>query len=172
MGIAGVAANECAHCLRADSFGAWSFVGGKSRLGMQEKPTILLMDDEPDQAALVQEALKEELNWNLHWVANGEAGIAYLSGAEPYTDRSAHPFPFFLLLDLHMPGTGGLGVLRWLREHPDLTEELIVVVHSSVESSREIEAAAELGAKIYWVKSDWSLLRQRIKLLISSREAE
>ena len=138
---------------------------------MTEKPTILLVDDEPDQAALVGEALKEEMDWDLRWVASGEAGIAYLAGKEPYTDRAAHPFPFFLLLDLKMPGMGGLGVLRWLRDHAGLTQELIVVVHSSAESSREIEVAAELGAKIYWVKSDWRLLRQRIKLLISALES-
>ena len=70
-----------------------------------------------------------------------------------------------------MPGMGGLGVLRWLRNHPDLTQELIVVVHSSVESSPEIKVAAELGAKIYWVKSDWRVLRQRIKLLLSALES-
>ena len=138
---------------------------------MTDKPIILLVDDEPDQAALVREALKEEIDWDLRWVASGEAGIAYLAGEEPYADRAAHPFPFFLLLDLKMPGMGGLGVLRWLRDNPGLTQELIVVVHSSVESSPEIKVAAELGAKIYWVKSDWRLLRQRIKLLLSALES-
>ena len=138
---------------------------------MTDNPTILVVDDEPDQAVLVREAIKEEMDWDLRWLASGEAGIAYLAGKEPFTDRVAHPFPFFLLLDLRMPGIGGLGVLRWLRDHPGLTQELIVVVHSSVESSREIEVAAELGAKVYWVKSDWRLLRQRIKLLISARES-
>lgn len=139
---------------------------------MTHKPTILLIEDEPDQASLVQEALKEEQDWGLRWVTSGEAGVAYLAGKEPYADRAAHPFPFFLLLDLHMPGLGGLGVLRWLRDQPGLTRKLIVVIHSSAESSREIEAATELGAKIYWVKSDWMLLRQRIRLLRPSLPGE
>ena len=138
---------------------------------MTEKQTILLVEDEPDHAALVREALNEEKAWDLHWVDSGEAAIAYLAGTEPYADRTAHPFPFFLLLDLKMPGMGGLGVLRWLRDHPGLNQELIVVVHSSAESSREMEVAAELGAKIYWIKSDWRLLRQRIKLLLSALES-
>ncbi len=135
---------------------------------MNDKPTILLVEDEPDQAALIRDALLEEPNWDLRHVTTGEAAVAYLEGTDPYADRAAHPFPFVMLLDLIMPGMGGLGVLRWLQDHPDTAQRLTTVVHSSVDSSREIEQAGKLGANIYWVKSDWMLLRQRLKLLKAS----
>jgi len=132
---------------------------------MDEKPTILLLEDEPDQAALVRYALREEPDWQISWVTRGEDAIAYLAGNGTYADRAINPFPFLLLLDLKMPGIGGLGVLAWLKEHHELGHGLTKVVLSSVDSSREIELAAELGVNIYWVKADWVLLRQRIKLL-------
>jgi CheY-like chemotaxis protein len=94
---------------------------------------------------------------------SGEEAIAYLSGEGQFAERATHPFPFLMLLDLHMPGIGGFGVLRWLQNHPEVNEKLQVVVLSSDQSSREIELAGELGVKQYWVKSDWMLLRQRIR---------
>jgi CheY-like chemotaxis protein len=129
-----------------------------------KKLPILLVEDEPDQALLVQDALEEDNEFLLLQVLqSGEAAIAYLSGEGTFADRATHPFPFLMLLDLKMPGIGGFGVLRWLQTHPDVNEKLHTVVLSSVQSSREIELAGELGVKVYWVKSDWMLLRQRIR---------
>ena len=54
-------------------------------------------------------------------------------------------------------------MLRWLQDHPEVNEKLQVAVLSSDQSSREIELACELGVKQYRVKSDWMLLRQRIR---------
>jgi CheY-like chemotaxis protein len=137
---------------------------------MSSTQLILLVEDEPHQAELISLLLREEPEWEVKWCPNGEDAVAYLGGQPPYEDRTRHPRPFLLLLDLVMPGIGGLGVLRWLRDHPEAERGLTKVVHSSVDSSREIEMAAELGAGIYWVKSDWANLRQRIKLLKSSLE--
>jgi DNA-binding NarL/FixJ family response regulator len=73
-----------------------------------------------------------------------------------------------MLLDLKMPGIGGFGVLRWLQTHQDVNGRLRTVVLSSVQSSKEIELAGELGVKEYWVKSDWMRLRHRIRDLKAS----
>lgn len=134
-----------------------------------DKLLILLVEDEPDQALLVQDALKEDNSFRLlRVVQSGEEAIAYLSGQGEFADRVTYPFPFLMLLDLRMPGIGGFGVLRWLQDHPEVTERLHTVVLSSAQSSREIELAGELGVKQYWVKSDWMLLRQRIRDLKTS----
>lgn len=131
---------------------------------MEEHLPILLVEDHPDEAALVQEALKADAGFSLLPVLeSGEEAIAYLAGDGRFADRAAHPFPFLMLLDLKMPGVGGFGVLRWLQNHPEVNQKLHTVVLSSVRSSQEIEQVGELGAKYYWVKSDWMLLRQRIR---------
>jgi CheY-like chemotaxis protein len=49
---------------------------------------------------------------------NAAQAIAYLSGAGIYSDRSTHPLPAMLFLDLEMPGGDGFGVLQWLHDHP------------------------------------------------------
>jgi CheY-like chemotaxis protein len=138
-----------------------------------DKLPILLVEDEPDHALLVQDALKEDHGLTLlPVVKSGEEAIAYLSGQGECADRATHPFPFLMLLDLQMPGMGGFGVLRWLQSHPDVNEKLRTVVLSSAQSSEEIERAGELGVKQYWVKSDWMLLCQRIRDLKTSLSDE
>jgi CheY-like chemotaxis protein len=140
---------------------------------MEENLPVLLVEDQPDQALLVQDALKEDSDFRLLQVLqSGEEAIAYLSGEGKFADRAAHPFPFLMLLDLNMPGIGGFGVLRWLQTRPDVNEKLHTVVLSSIQSSREIERAGELGAKQFWVKSDWMLLRQKMRDLIASLNDE
>jgi CheY-like chemotaxis protein len=138
-----------------------------------DKLPILLVEDEPDQALLVQDALKPDSAFTLLPVAkSGEEAIAYLSGQGEFADRAIHPFPFLMLLDLKMPGIGGFGVLRWLQSHPDVNEKLRTVVLSSIQASKEIELAGQLGVKQYWVKSDWMLLCQRIRDLKASLSNE
>jgi CheY-like chemotaxis protein len=136
---------------------------------MEDHLLILLVEDDPDQALLVQDALKEDNSFILLPVLDrGEKAIAYLSGEGNFGDRANYPFPFLMLLDLKMPGIGGFGVLRWLQSHPEVNQKLHRVVLSSAQSSNEIELAGELGVKHYWVKSDWMLLRQRIRQLKTS----
>ena len=90
---------------------------------MEENLPILLVEDEPDQALLVQDALEEDNEFLLLQVLqSGEAAIAYLSGEGTFADRATHPFPFLMLLDLKMPGIGGFGVLRWLQRRPDVRD--------------------------------------------------
>jgi CheY-like chemotaxis protein len=134
---------------------------------MESRMPVLLVEDEPDYALLVQEALRETENTHqVYVVQSGEEAIAYLSGAQKYGDRAVYPFPVLMLLDLKMPGIGGMGVLRWLREHPELKLNLVVL--SSVQSSNEIAAVSELGVKFFWVKTDCNTLREKIHRLEDS----
>jgi CheY-like chemotaxis protein len=140
---------------------------------MEDHLLILLVEDQPYQALLVQDALKQDSDFTLVQVLqSGEEAIAYLSGEGKFTDRATYPFPFLMLLDLNMPGIGGFGVLRWLQTRSDVNEKLHTVVLSSIQSSKEIELASELGAKQFWVKSDWMLLCQKIRDLKASLDDE
>jgi len=71
---------------------------------MNEKHTILLVDDSENDLFLMRMAFKKaEFNVPLQEVHNGEQAIAYLKGDDPYSDRDKFPLPAVILLDLNMP---------------------------------------------------------------------
>ena len=44
--------------------------------------------------------------------------MAYLKGDGRYSDRSIHPFPLMLLLDLKIPGGSSFELIGWVRAEP------------------------------------------------------
>ena len=82
--------------------------------------TILIAEDNRDDALLIQRALRRANLINpLQVVANGEQAIGYLKGDGPYADRSSYPVPELVMLDLQMPRVSGLEVLKWIREQSE-----------------------------------------------------
>jgi len=126
---------------------------------------VLLVDDERDHALFIRDTLANtKIPLQLHTVESGEEAIAYLCGEGRFADRDAYPFPFLLLLDLRMPGIGGFGVLRWLCAHPQLKQRLNLVVLSAVQSVREIDVVYELGAQLFWPKTDYNGLLDQLQV--------
>ena len=113
---------------------------------------ILVAEDNEDDSFILQRALKRAgLHNPLHICCDGEELVAYLKAEGPYTDRSKYPFPRILILDLKMPGMGGLGVLRWIRGHPECCAIPAIVLSSSAQPS-DIAEAYQLGANAYVAK--------------------
>src|SRR5439155_13492332 len=116
---------------------------------MLDQETILMVEDDPNDALLIQRALqKAGLRHPLKLVRDGDQAIAYLSGQGIYEDRQRYPLPFLVLLDLRMPGTDGFEVLQWARQEPALKRLLIVVLTSSNLQS-DVDRAYEFGANSY-----------------------
>ncbi len=114
--------------------------------------TILLADDSDNDVWLMRRAFaKAEVTATLTVVSDGEAAINYLEGKPPYEDRSRHPLPMLVLLDLQMPKISGIEVLAWLRVQP-LLKYIPVVVLTSSDDDRDIQRAYDLGANSYLVK--------------------
>jgi DNA-binding response OmpR family regulator len=59
--------------------------------------------------------------------------------------------PCVVFLDLKLPGKNGLEVLAWLRENPEFTTTVVIVLTTSREL-RDIHEAYRLGANAYLVK--------------------
>ncbi len=113
---------------------------------------ILLVEDEPNDVFFLQHAFEEAGIQNpLQVVEDGQKAIDYLAGNNKYADRAQFPFPALVLLDLKLPIRMGLDVLRWIQTQP-LLAALIVVVLSSANNPRDVEAAYQLGARSYLVK--------------------
>lgn len=112
---------------------------------MRPKP-ILIVDDNQDDVFLLRHAMQVAGFVNpVQTVESGTDAIHYLEGEGKYQDRSSYPYPAFLLLDLHLPLQSGFDVLRWLRDNPQPSLE--VVVCTGTASPEEVRLARSLGAQ-------------------------
>ena len=119
---------------------------------MNEKQTILLVDDSDDDLSLMKHACRAaHFNASLQTVNNGEEAIAYLKGEGVFTNREKYPLPTLMLLDLNMPKVNGFGVLTWVRTQPGL-KRLSVIVLTASSRKEDVERAFDLGASSYLVK--------------------
>jgi CheY-like chemotaxis protein len=113
---------------------------------------VLVVEDDSTDVLMIRRAFKKAQLLNpLHIVDNGDAAVDYLSGKPPYDDRSLHPLPAVVLLDLKLPRRSGLEVLEWLRQQPGLRRLPVVVLTSSMEST-DVRKAYDLGCNSYLVK--------------------
>jgi two-component system response regulator len=113
--------------------------------------TILLVEDEENDALLMQRALKRAAVVHaVHLANDGREAIDYLEGAGKFANRKDFPLPCLVLLDLKLPYVMGLDVLKWIRRQPDLAT--IVILLSSSAAEADIAAAYRLGANGFLVK--------------------
>lgn len=133
---------------------------------MKSELTILLAEDDENDIALLQQALrKNNLPSAIQVCRDGEEAIKYLSGIEPYHNRQEHPFPGVVFLDIKLPKRSGLEVLAWIRSHPNF-RVLPVMLLTSSRMESDIAEAYELGANAYIVKpSRFEEFQQVVKLV-------
>ncbi|SDU03232.1 Response regulator receiver domain-containing protein [Verrucomicrobium sp. GAS474] len=113
--------------------------------------TVLLVEDNEDDIFLMRRLFKKEaIEVPLQVVTDGKQALEYLSGTGPYRDRSRHPLPGFLFLDLKFPYLQGFEILAWIRDQPHLNGIPVAILTSSVED-RDRGRAAEFGVS-YLVK--------------------
>jgi CheY-like chemotaxis protein len=143
-------------------------LGLQIRMHNRPPKTFLLVEDDPNDALLVELELKNEApEIHIHWVNDGHEAIDYLEGKPPYTNRKICPLPDVILLDLRMPRVGGFDFLEWLHSHGPKSFKLIpVVVMSSSSLPQDVNRAYELGANSYFVKPfHFGAFRERIRML-------
>lgn len=119
---------------------------------MNSNAPILLAEDDENDVFLFRRAFdRSGLTNPLIAVKDGQQAVDYLTGTGSYADRSSHPLPGLLLLDLKMPRMSGFDVLAWLSLQPSLKGLAVVVLSSSAQES-DIQKARQLGADEYQVK--------------------
>jgi Response regulators consisting of a CheY-like receiver domain and a winged-helix DNA-binding domain len=117
-----------------------------------ESAVILLAEDRDDDIVLIRKAFeKAELANPMYVVKNGEEGVAYLMGEEPFSNRNEYPLPDLILLDLKMPKLDGFETLLWIRNQPGIRNIPVVILTSS-ENLGDVTKAYALGANSFLVK--------------------
>ena len=115
----------------------------------QQISTILLVDDDPADQFLVQEAMKTaNLNCNLRLVSDCDEALDYLFGRGRYRDRLRAPRPDLILLDLNMPRFSGRQVARAIKSNPYLKNIPIVVLTTSSQEE-DVDELYGIGVNSY-----------------------
>ncbi|MCF8034121.1 MAG: response regulator [Desulfarculaceae bacterium] len=110
---------------------------------------ILLVEDNPGDARLAQEALKEAKVANeLYWVDNGVKAVQFLRCQGEYPDA---PRPDVVLLDLNLPLMDGREVLAEIKAD-EVLKSIPVVVLTVSEAEEDILKSYDLHANCYITK--------------------
>ncbi|MEO7496898.1 MAG: EAL domain-containing protein [Massilia sp.] len=103
-------------------------------------PTVLLVDDVPENLLGLLEVLRDD--YRVLIASSGERALDIVHGEDP---------PDLILLDIMMPGMGGLEVCRHIKAMPERSR--IPVIFVTVANSKEDKLAGfELGASDYITK--------------------
>lgn len=90
---------------------------------------ILLIEDNPGDVRLAQEAFKEgKLEVNLDVVMDGIEALLFLNNKSPYQDSNR---PDLILLDLNLPKKDGREVLGEIKEDINLRRIPVVILTTS-----------------------------------------
>lgn len=107
---------------------------------MKEKTTVLLVEDNPDDAALIIDALGDDCE--THRISDGEKALRYLLSAETMPD--------VCLIDNRLPSMNGIEIIeRVCRER----EDFVCAALTIDDSAQTVVRAMKAGAVEYYVKS-------------------
>ena len=113
---------------------------------------ILLVEDNPDDAALALRALRKiNIVHHVVHVEDGEAALDFLLCRGKYANRQPGNYPKVILLDLKLPKIDGLEVLQQLKADTQ-TRMIPVVMLTSSREDRDLDKSYQLGANSYVVK--------------------
>lgn len=115
----------------------------------REPARLLLVEDNPGDVRLIQEAIEEgRIDYELFVVRDGETALDYLHQRGDHEDALR---PHLVLLDLNLPKVNGFAVLERIQENPDLAGLPVIVLTSST-AQEDIVRSYDLHTNAYLMK--------------------
>lgn len=110
---------------------------------------ILLVEDNPTDAELTIEALREgKLANKLVWVKDGAEALDFIFTRGAFAGRIPDAPPKLIMLDLRLPKIDGLEVLKTLKGDAR-TKTIPVVVLTSSKEERDVAQSYQLGVNSF-----------------------
>ena len=130
---------------------------------------ILLVEDNPDHAALTMRALRDGNMLNeIFWVKDGQEAVDFLDHAGRYAGPAEPPRPGLILLDIRLPKLDGHEVLRHIKSDPVLRSIPVVMLTVIAEQT----TGYVLGADDYLIKPiESGVLLDTLRHVIASQKA-
>ena len=114
-----------------------------------ESIEVLLVEDDPGDVVLIQEAFEDNKVRNrLHCVSDGVDALRFLRRQDEFADA---PRPDLVLLDLNLPRKNGREVLAEVKADPELSIIPVIVLTTS-EAEEDIVRSYSLHANAYITK--------------------
>lgn len=125
---------------------------------------ILLIEDSPEDVQAIERILRQSgFKASLHACHNGDEALNYLRSSV-----GCHPEnrPGLILMDLNMPGTDGLELLRLIKRNEALCMIPIVVLTTS-SNPKDINECYCAGANSYSIKPvDYNAFKQTVAVIL------
>ena len=119
---------------------------------MVDGPVLLVEDDVSDYRLIQRAFARIRPSVPMIRLSHGDDAVAYLAGDAPYENRSLHPFPSVILLDIKLPRRSGFEVLEWIRTQHSTLKRLPIIMLTSSSHQVDVNKAYELGVNSYLVK--------------------
>jgi CheY-like chemotaxis protein len=117
----------------------------------QQPVTILLVEDDPGHALLIEKNLRRAGIANeIVAVNNGQKAVDFLFKEGEYRENTL-PLPPLVLLDLNLPVLDGYQVLQRIKTDVR-TRQIPVIVLTTTDNPQEISRCYELGCNVYIIK--------------------
>jgi CheY-like chemotaxis protein len=112
--------------------------------------TILVVDDDEGHRELVRRNLKRSGVVNpVVCLPNGDEALDYIFFRGAYAGRPEAEL--LMLLDVNMPGTNGVEVLRQIKEDPR-GHKIPIIMLTTTDDPREVKVCYDLGCSVYVTK--------------------
>jgi len=116
-----------------------------------EDVTILLAEDDPGHARLIEKNLRRAYVTNeIAFATNGQEALDYLFCEGEYV-KNKHASHLLVLLDLNMPVLDGYQVLERMKAD-ERTKRIPVIILTTTDDPREVSRCYELGCNVYITK--------------------
>ena len=117
-----------------------------------DKAPILLVEDEEAHVELTIRAIRKAGNTNeVIAIEDGEEALDYLYNRNKYENRDIYPSPCLILLDIKLPGLGGIEILKQIKKDPRLRRIPVIMLTTS-ERPKDINKAYDCHANSYLTK--------------------
>ena len=118
---------------------------------MSDPVTIIMIEDDEGHARLIERNIRRSgVNNEIIPFTNGTSALKYLFGADG-TGLDHKGSALLILLDLNLPDTSGIDILKRVKENSFLKATPVVGL-TTTDDSHEIKRCYELGCNVYITK--------------------